>query len=333
LIHFLHQVQGIPLLIVVLLYPVLIMASGLYWLVITIRNIIYDGKKPWSNGLTVISLGNLSSGGTGKTPVGLAMVRDLKARNIRVGVVLRGYGKKEGLSDEAELYRKVLATGEVFETPDRRDGLTRAKQAGLEWVILDDAFQHRRVSRQADIVLIDATRPPWDDHLLPWGFLREGERALQRADAVVLTRTEQVSEVLLAEIKNKVSKHVSVARTFSASTRVIRWVDLQGIPSHGHSKAYLVSAIGNPENFSRTAKQSGVEVVGKRWFNDHHHFSESEMMECSKAAKALGAVILMTSKDAVKWHHDPADAFVLDIGVELPWDELWRELSLLKVVK
>ena len=313
---------------VYLLYPILVISSRLYWIVTVIRNAIYDLKSSWANGLTVISLGNLSSGGTGKTPVGLAMIRDLKARQVKVSVVMRGYGKKEGLSDEAELYRQVLSVSEVLETPDRRQGLAKVKQNGAEFVILDDAFQHRRVARQADVVLIDATRPPWEDHLLPWGFLREGESALKRAHAVILTRSEQVDHVVLEKMKVRLSRHVAPTHIFSAQTKVMGWLDLQGHSCEARKKAYLVSAIGNPENFLKTVQQSGCAVVGFRWFVDHHHFSTEEMAECSAQAKALGAVILMTSKDAVKWSQGTDEVYVLSIGIDLPWDDLWHQLGL-----
>jgi tetraacyldisaccharide 4'-kinase len=268
----------------------------------------------------VISVGNISSGGTGKTPFVLALIRYFLSRGQEVAVVLRGYAQKSGLSDEAELYRQALSEHLVFETPDRRVGLSLAKEAGAAVVLLDDAFQHRRVHRDLNLVLLDLTRPPWQDHILPWGFLREGMSALKRSDGVILTRCEQVSNECVQVAVERVQKQDQSVPIFEARTE-FRTVE-NGLGDHvlGCQRVYLVSAIGHPENFKASASAAGHMILGEQWFPDHHHFTKAEMLECLDAAEKMSARVMMTSKDAVKWALHKDRILILQIGLHFDWE-------------
>ncbi len=141
----------------------------------------------------VISVGNLSVGGTGKTPTVAMIARWLLDAGHRPAIAMRGYGARRGLSDEAAEYRARFGPDvRIVAQPDRLEGLLRlfATDPAVDVVILDDGFQHRRIARQMDIVLIDATRDPFADRCLPAGRLREPVAALSRATDIVLTHTE-----------------------------------------------------------------------------------------------------------------------------------------------
>jgi tetraacyldisaccharide 4'-kinase len=316
-----------------MLWPVLVGLSRLYGLGVVCRNIYYSQTTPYRSKCKTLSLGNLSSGGTGKTPLGLAMARHLTQKGYRVALVLRGYAAKGGISDEVQLYRKALGAEAVFVGADRQASLRQVDAAGYDVAILDDAFQHRRVHRDVNVVLLDSTHLPWDDHLLPWGFLREGCGALGRADIVMLTRTEQLSAIELKIAKQTLAKKFAKEKTFEVRTEVANISDLKGKPSNSSldQPYYLVSAIGHPQNFKVSAQNFGVKVVGEHWFPDHHHFSKAEQLECLKQAQALGAQgVLLTSKDAVKWT-ETGPVFVLNIEAKVP-KEFWEQIQPLLIM-
>src|SRR5262245_865699 len=153
----------------------------------------------------VISVGNLSEGGTGKTPCVAFLAHELQRRCWRVGVLSRGYGARRGTreNDEAAWLRRALPDVELEQDPDRCAGARALLARGVDAILLDDGFQHRRLARDADLVLLDATRPwglppppgggPPVRACLPRGFLREPAQALARADALCITRADQVA--------------------------------------------------------------------------------------------------------------------------------------------
>lgn len=297
-------------------WPLLWVLSWVYRGVVLVRNYWYDKHQPQALGLPTISVGNIHVGGTGKTPLIIEMLNHLKDRSIRTCVVLRGYGSREGLSDEAELYKSLVGQDAVFVGQDRVESLSCAKRQGFELAIMDDAFQHRRAHRDFDLVLIDATRPPMSQHLLPAGLMREGMSALGRASEVWLTRTEQCEPEQLVEIESVLSQRS--LRTARVKTAVlgIRPLFVNESPPQAR-KYHCVSAIGHPENFKTTALSMGLNVVGETWFPDHHHFSRSEQMALIEQARRADFAIVLTSKDAVKWN-EVGPVFVMDIASVLP---------------
>ena len=294
-----------------LLLPLLLVLSWIFALGVRLRNLRYDRRKPYGNGMKVISVGNLGVGGTGKTPFCLAMLNQLEGK---VAVLLRGYHLNEdGMSDEAELYARAVGRTRVFVGGDRCASLDEASKQGFEIALLDDAFQHRRVARDVDLVVLDLTRPPWEDHLLPLGLLRETTTSLARAHGVLLSRCERVSPEQEASARQRLSQehpHLGVFSGRAGNGRVTRGKVLM----EGPGPYFLVSAIGHPENFLASVKDSGLEVSGFHWFPDHHEFSTFEVQEMEIQARSVGAEILMTAKDAVKW---PGKMCVFEMDLEI----------------
>lgn len=327
MIDHLVQVYGWPRLGARALWPSLWLLSWVYRAIVTVRNLWYDRHRPQAVGLRTISVGNIHVGGTGKTPLILEMLKRLEDRSIRTCVVLRGYGSRGGVSDEAELYKSLVGQDAVFVGQDRVKSLRLAKQQGFELAIMDDAFQHRRAHRDFDLVLIDATRPPMADHLLPAGLMREGLGALARASEVWLTRTEQCEPEQLVDIENVLSQRGMRTARVETSVRGLRPLFANASPPQAE-KYHCVSAIGHPENFKATVLSMGLDVVGESWFPDHHHFSRLEQIELIEKAQRADFSIVMTSKDAVKWS-EAGPVFVLEIASVLPqphFDEVLERL-------
>jgi tetraacyldisaccharide 4'-kinase len=167
------------------LAPLAHMAAFAYGLGVRARNSLWDAniRKPTSVGIPVISVGNVSVGGTGKTPFVRWCVEALQASGHHPVIALRGYGARGGVSDEAEEFRAMLPGVPVAVGADRVASIARARAADqrIDCAVLDDAFQHRQIARDLDIVLVDAGRPAINGALLPAGWLREPARALRRA--------------------------------------------------------------------------------------------------------------------------------------------------------
>lgn len=231
-----------------------------YAAAIASRNAAFDrGRGVTRLGLPVISVGNLSTGGTGKTPTVMWIARRLAQAGVAPAIAMRGYkGDGAGRSDEADEYRRCLPGVPLAVGADRvaRLGELLASPAGarVRCIILDDGFQHRRIARDLDIVLIDATRPPWSDRLLPVGDLREPVASLARAGAIVLTHAERVvPEVIASMIAQLPDRPVAVARHTWSGLRV---VDAAG-PERAEPVQWLagrrvlvLAAIGNGPAFA-----------------------------------------------------------------------------------
>lgn len=270
----------------------------------------------------VISVGNLSVGGTGKTPMVREIVRWLVAEGKHPAVAMRGYAstsadRLQG-SDEAREYAATLPRWSdgretpIVARPDRAAGLDAlfSTEAGklVDRVVLDDGFQHRRLARDLDIVLVDATRDPWSDRLLPAGWLREPVSALERAHAVVITHAESVDPERIERLTweaDRAMRHgqVVVARHRWSGLRVgdaVREVEwLRG------KRVFAVCAIGNPGPFLKGAAASaGGELAGRMVLQDHDPYSARTVGEVVKQAAAAKAdVILTTEKDWTKLAH------------------------------
>jgi tetraacyldisaccharide 4'-kinase len=260
----------------------------------------------------VVSVGNLSVGGSGKTPVVERVARLLRDAGVPVAVLSRGYGgdfRGEALivSDGERLLARAAEAGDepvmlaralpgvVVAVGRRRDAVGRAVEArfGRRVHVLDDGFQHLRLQRDLDIVCLDVEDPT--DRLLPAGRLREGPAALDRADLVLLTRIESASEGGLAVLEDRFGKE----RTFRVSRRVVGFRTTDGAPAGPPPRAFLVAAIARPERFERDVTGAGTEVVGRRFFRDHHRFEPAELARVAAQAEAAGAnAVVTTAKDA-----------------------------------
>lgn len=272
---------------------------------VALRNRAYDlGWRPVLRlPVPVISVGNLAVGGTGKTPVVAWIADHLRERGHHPAVLMRGYRGDATGNDEARLLDLP-----VICNPDRIAAGQRAVSEGASCLVLDDGFQHRRVHRDLDVVLIDATRPWAGGAVLPLGLLREGFGALQRAHVIVVSRSDQVESQALAAITTQLAaygKPVLLARHAPATLQPLSGGESVPPTSLAGRAVLLASGLGNPLGFERTANDLGWNVIAHRRFPDHHHYTASEAAALASEAARLGASLVVTSKDAVKLRHLP----------------------------
>lgn len=245
--------------------------------------------RPVHPGIPVICIGNVTTGGTGKTPMTAWTVARLRDLGRRPAILTRGYG-----GDEPALLRLACPGTPVVEEGNRVEGARRARLEGADALVLDDGFQHTALARDLDIVLVDATDPWGGGHLLPWGLLREPPQALGRARAVVLTRSDQVPPSALDALRAEVRALAPRAILAEAVHAPEGGETLQGLRLFG------VCGIGNPEAFRRTLAGLGT-VAGFRAFRDHHPFDAGDVDAVNRAAADAGAqAVVCTEKDAVK---------------------------------
>ncbi|NOZ93302.1 MAG: tetraacyldisaccharide 4'-kinase [Acidobacteria bacterium] len=291
----------------------------------------------------VISVGNLSFGGTGKTPTVVALVRDLARRGRRPAVLTRGYGRKgseplfllgpdvlapaERAGDEPlEMASRLPGVPIVVDT-DRVRGGRRAIDAGADVLVLDDGFQHLRLERDLDLLLIDAGDPWAGGHLPPRGRLREPLAAMARASAILVTKLGQNLEIL-ETIAATVHRHAPGLPVLGARLQPSRLVGPDGrLPLDSlRGRAVVVFAgVGRPGAFEELLKDLGAEIAAARWFEDHHRFTGREIKRLSRLAARHGAVAVTTAKDAVKLPPG-CPAWVLEVEMaplDGSWDALW----------
>jgi len=251
----------------------------------------------------VISVGNLTVGGTGKTPMVLWIADRLIARGEQAGILTRGYrGQRsdgDRTSDEAQLLRARLGSRVPIGVGRHRWARGRELSArGVRWFILDDGFQHLPLARDIDLVLIDATSPFGGGHLLPAGRLREPKSALARADIIVITRSGHAPAV------EAVIRRTSASPIFYARMRLDSVHTWSGIyPGLEDSDArarrfFLFCGIGNPSAFLGDLRGAGFDIVGHKFFRDHHRYDEQNVRSLEAAARQAGAdALLCTEKD------------------------------------
>lgn len=259
--------------------------------------------------LPVVSVGNITTGGTGKTPFCAWMARWFRARDYRAVFVSRGYGADPGqLNDEALVLEQLCPDVPHLQHPDRVASVRIAREELASQVaILDDGFQHRRLARDLDIVLIDATVPWGYGYLLPRGLLREPLVALRRAQVVVMTRVDQVSPTQLGDITRRIQKirgasglvyvRYSPHQLVNASGEICRWESLPLGPK------LAFCGIGNPAAFRDSLQTQGVTVSEQHWhvYPDHHPYSRLDVEQLERWAETSGGVAaLCTQKDLVK---------------------------------
>lgn len=320
----------------VLLRAGLAPAAFVYGAAVRVRNALYD--RGWRRVVRaprrVVSVGNLTAGGTGKTPMVAWLARALLAAGRRPGVLSRGYGPRPPdatRSDEGEVLAEVLGEGvPIVEDPSRVRGAARllALHPEVDVLLLDDGFQHRALARDVDVVLIDATFPFGHGRLLPRGMLREPVQGLRRAHAVVLTKTEAVDEAVLRALRDEVRRLAPGATLAVAATRptVLRFGDgTTASPSALEGVAVLAfSGIARPEGFERTLERLGARVVARRRARDHAPHDAADLAAAREAAARAGArYVVVTQKDAVKLRplgvptDVPPEVVALEIAAEL----------------
>lgn len=292
--------------------------SKLYSIGINHRNRQFDkGVGVTRLDRPVISIGNLSTGGTGKTPLVQYLVKHLIEHGHAPCIAMRGYKAKPGeIGDEQREHMDALPGVPIVAQPDRIAGLRSLfdTDAGtiIDCIVLDDGFQHRKIARDLDIVIIDASRPPYTDALLPLGFLREQAGSLSRAHMVVISHAEMVEQEQLGELRRwlnqRVSENTVIAVVEHCWEQVVEHsVDDEGGPV-SHPVEYLsgkpvavLTGIGHPEAFAAMANQAGAQIV-HRWDRpDHDSFPDAVIEAFLRDAKDQGAAaVLTTMKDWTK---------------------------------
>ncbi len=310
-----------------LLRTVLLLAEGPYRLVVRLRRWAYRCRLLPSGqaAAAVISVGNITTGGTGKTPMVAWVVRRLRELGRRPAVLMRGYKAVAGRSDEAEMLRIELgrpagliplaarqaltaaipADVAVFAKANRQAAAREAVSAGADVLVMDDGFQHLRLRRDLDIVLIDATCPFGFGHVLPRGLLRESLSALAWADAVVITRADGVGADELAALRRRLAALAPRASLHTAAHRVTRLSDQNGelheLSELAGKRVLAFCGLGNPQQFFDTVKALGAELAATHAFDDHAIYGPRELGQLERLAASHRAELFVTSqKDAVK---------------------------------
>jgi len=274
----------------------------------------------------VVSVGNLTVGGTGKTPLVAYIANLLSRRGWKPGILTRGYGRRnkaemivvppgagrradpKETGDEPALLARMLPQVPLVICADRfRGGQTTEERFNVDVHILDDGFQHLALARDVDLLALDSTQPISDHHLLPAGRQREPLSALRRAQIVVLTRTDSADPQPLQELVLKVHP---AAKIFRSRTELLRWTDaLSGVPISIEENCPLKVAafcgIGNPLTFFADLHRWGFRLVAEDAFSDYHVYTGDEIQQLVDRARKNGAATLLTTqKDAVRFSPD-----------------------------
>lgn len=301
----------------------------LYGRAANIRNAMYDRGffLAHSLGAKTISIGNITVGGTGKTPL-VALVAGILAENgEKVCILTRGYGRqnpkervlvsdgenvlvdaKIGGDEPVELARKLIGKAIVVADANRVSAAKWAlEKFSVTAFILDDGFQHRRAKRDLDIVCIDATDPFGGGKVLPAGRLREPLANLKRADAIVITRANLSGN--LEDLRSEISDLNPQAAMFTADNSITRVLPLEEFHAKTQSsqndakqeRVFAFCALGNPNNFFEQLRRENFDLIGTQTFADHHSYSQKDIDDLERQAEKLEIrSFVTTAKDAVK---------------------------------
>ena len=295
-----------------LLRGVLRAAEPFYAGAASARNKAFDsGKKESVDlGKPVFSVGNITAGGTGKTPTVRWLCERLLAHNVRPAVLMRGYKSKatDG-SDEQRMLDSFLGSrGVIIEAnPDRVAGskAALAKGSDIGAFVLDDGFQHRRVKRDLDIVLINATEPFGFNHVLPRGLLREPMAGLKRAGAFVITHARSIEEDAVEAIKKRIRDFNPDAPIYCADHAATGFRTQARGPGEGtdqfhdalrNEPIFAFCGLASPRAFRAQLTNLGARVVAHRWFKDHHAYTPTELEQMYDQAVAAGAKVMVTTE-------------------------------------
>lgn len=285
----------------------------------------------------VVSVGNLSMGGTGKTPMVEWIAGKFRAQDRRVVLVSRGYGTEAGKpNDEALELQLALPEVPHLQNPDRVSAAQQAiTQHAAELILLDDGFQHRRLGRDLDIVLLDASEPFGYEHVFPRGMLREPVEGLSRADAVVLSRADMIGRTERKAIRKRVAELAPNASWAEVVHRPTTLINLEGqsrpIAELDGKQVAAFCGIGNPAGFQHTLTSLGCHLVAWHEFPDHHDYDLSDVENLKKLA-VQAARLVCTRKDLVKLREfDLSDVELWAVSINLEF--LAGEEGLLELIQ
>lgn len=305
--------------------------NRLYGAIINRRNSLYEKGifKSFALGALTVSIGNITVGGTGKTPLVAYVAEILAKKGEKVCILTRGYGRenpkqrvlvsdgetilqdvKKSGDEPFELASKLLGKAIIVADANRAAaGVWAREQFGITAFILDDAFQHRRVRRDLDIVCVDATNPFGSWKTLPSGILREPLNNLKRAAAIVITRANLAND--LPELKSQIAAYNADCPIFVSENKFSRLIDLKEFLVASKTPAddetlkknnyFAFCALGNPNNFFEQLRRENFELAATRTFSDHHFYTQNDIEKLIEKARQSGASLLLTTaKDAVK---------------------------------
>lgn len=337
--------------------------SAIYAKIAEIRNALYDKGIFESHdlGVRVISVGNITTGGTGKTPLVAYVANILAERGEKVCILTRGYGREspknrvlvsdgenilttatESGDEPFELANKLLCKAIVIADADRVAAAEWAKRRfGVTTFVLDDGFQHRKAKRDVDIVCIDATNPFGGGNMLPAGRLREPLNNLSRADIVLITRVDLVEDI--SDLKFEISQLAPDAAVFVANNKISgiekieifnaksqrtqseekEDVDRGSITESINSRpAFAFCGLGNPDNFLELLTRNEIAVNGSLAFRDHYDYSRKDIEKVEgEARNSKAEVLLTTAKDAVKLSNFKFEMDCYVVEIEMNIDE------------
>ncbi len=321
-----------------LLRALLAVAEPAYTGATSLRNCLYDRGilKPHTAGRPVVSVGNITTGGTGKTPMVRWLAERLAQRGYTPAVLMRGYKGRDGWSDEQQLLRNSLPDMPVVAQADRVAGARHLlrEYPKTRVILLDDGFQHRRLARDFDLVLVDAVQPFGFARLLPRGLLRERLAGLARADAVVLTRSDLVPTERRRELEAQLHGWTPKAGIYRARHQ------LTGLRSPATSAAappdlrldwladqrwIAAAGIGNPAALEQQLRSLPGSYLGGIWFADHYAYDSTDIEQLDKLAHSQGAkTLVVTEKDWTKLgailRSRPMSVGVVRLAMEIAFD-------------
>lgn len=298
----------------------------LYGAVGALRNWTFDARlrRVHRLGVPVVSIGNLTVGGTGKTPMVAWLCAQAHAAGRQPGVLARGYGRAPGaaLNDEGLLLQRRLPWLQQEQDPDRVLAGARLLQKGVDLVVLDDGFQHRRLHRDVDVVCLDATLPFGNGLLLPAGDLREFRAGLARAHVLLLTRAgglpEPALQARVARLQEVAGKPLPVFACEHRADALVRAPAGEDVPLAALRGQRVVawSAIARPAAFRSTLQSLGAEITAEIVHRDHHRFTAAEVEAAQRRATAAGAWLVTTEKDDARLAAFAQERYVLRIALQ-----------------
>jgi tetraacyldisaccharide 4'-kinase len=332
-----------------------------YSVIISLRNLFFDKSvfKSEKVKAKVISVGNITVGGSGKTPLVIYVTDLLKNAGYKVGVLSRGYGRRSHgyklVSKGDEILTSVEECGdEIYHTAleckvpaavseNRVKGARKfIEEAQIDLIMLDDAFQHRWIDRDVDLVIIDQSfvnsKNFFTHNLLPAGDLREGFNALKRADAIILNRKFLEKEEIISEMKN----HFEKRKIFTAYYKAICFVDVMrkieyNLDDFKGQDSLVVSGIANPKSFLSILNKVHVNTKNRLIFRDHKNYTLKEVQQIRKQFYITNShSVLTTEKDAVKLSRfkrefDDTDIFYLKINLCMDDEESFKQYLINKL--
>ena len=295
-----------------------------YGKILNFRNWLFEKGifKSTSLGVPTISVGNITVGGTGKTPLVAYIAEFLADSGEKVCILTRGYGRENSkerivVSDGRKIIKDAKLTGDeplelanklgekaiIIADPNRFEAGTWAREKfDVSVFVLDDAFQHLRVKRDLDLVCVDAANPFGNKKVLPFGILREPLKNLKRADVIIITRANLLNENQIENLKTEILK-ITNAPIFISRNKIDQLRELRSKIKDQSSKTNLFAfcALGNPNNFFAQLKDENFNLVGEESFADHYFYQQKDVGKIERKAKGKNAnALVTTAKDAVK---------------------------------